>query len=78
VAIKKINFLCGLRRKELTINELMVMKMNRSPNLVNYLDSYLLGRQFWLVLECMDGGTLSDVISNTSLFEDEMAPISRE
>ncbi|CAN8219769.1 unnamed protein product [Coccothraustes coccothraustes] len=77
VAIKKIN-LQGLRKKELKVNELMVMKMNRNPNLVNCLDSYLLGEELWLVMEFMDGGTLSDVISKTYLSEDETAAISRE
>ncbi|XP_068854499.1 serine/threonine-protein kinase PAK 3-like [Aphelocoma coerulescens] len=77
VAIKKIN-LQGLRRKELTLNELMIMKMNRNPNLVNYLDSYLVDDEVWLVMEYMDGGTLRDVISKTYLSEDEMAAVSRE
>ncbi|NXB12946.1 PAK3 kinase, partial [Cnemophilus loriae] len=77
VAIKKIN-LHGLRTKELTVNELIVMKMNRHPNLTDYLDSYLVGKELWLVMEYMDGGTLSDVISKTYLSEDEMAAISRE
>ncbi|NXO45874.1 PAK3 kinase, partial [Locustella ochotensis] len=40
--------------------------------------SYLVDKQFWLVMEYMDGGTLSDVISKTYLSEDEMASISRE
>ncbi|XP_053788531.1 serine/threonine-protein kinase PAK 3-like isoform X3 [Vidua chalybeata] len=77
VAIKKIN-LQELRKKELKVNELMVMKTNENPNLVNYLDSYLVDEQRWLVMEYMDGGTLSDVISKTYLSEDEMATISRE
>ncbi|NWZ04082.1 PAK3 kinase, partial [Agelaius phoeniceus] len=77
VAIKKIN-LKGLRKKKLKVNELMVMKINRNPNLINYLDSYLLGEELWLVIEYMDGGTLSDVISKTCLSEDQMAAISRE
>ncbi|XP_053858595.1 serine/threonine-protein kinase PAK 3-like isoform X1 [Vidua macroura] len=77
VAIKKIN-LQGPRKKELKVNELMLMKTNKNPNLVNYLDSYLVDGQLWLVMEYMDGGTLSDVISETYLSEDEMAAISRE
>lgn len=77
VAIKKI-YLQGLKRKEVTVNELMVMKMNRNPNLVNYLDSYLVDDELWLVMEYMDGGTLRDVIRKTYLSEDEMAVISRE
>ncbi|XP_053860348.1 serine/threonine-protein kinase PAK 3-like isoform X1 [Vidua macroura] len=77
VAIKKIN-LQELRKKELKVNELMLMKTNKNPNLVNCLDSYLVDGQLWLVMEYMDGGTLSDVISKTYLSEDEMAAISRE
>ncbi|XP_037981525.1 serine/threonine-protein kinase CLA4-like [Motacilla alba alba] len=77
VAIKKIN-IQGRRRKRLTLNEIMIMKRCRSPNIVYYLDSYLLGEELWLVMEYMDGGTLSDVISQTHLSEDEMAAISRE
>ncbi|NXP95274.1 PAK2 kinase, partial [Passerina amoena] len=77
VAIKKIN-LQGLRRKELTFNEVMIMKRFRSPNVVSYLDSYFLGEDLLLVLEYMDGGALSDVTSKTNLSEDETAAISRE
>ncbi|NXH24828.1 PAK3 kinase, partial [Myiagra hebetior] len=77
VAIKKIN-LQGQGRKQVTVNEIMVMKNNRNPNVVNYLDSYLVDDELWLVMEYMDGGSLHDVISKTYLSEDEMAAISRE
>ncbi|XP_057896531.1 serine/threonine-protein kinase PAK 3-like [Melospiza georgiana] len=77
VAIKKIQ-LQGLRKKELKVNKLMVVKVNRNPNLVNCLDSYLVGEELSLVMEYMDGGVLSDIISQTCLSEDEMAAISRE
>ncbi|XP_053788255.1 serine/threonine-protein kinase PAK 1-like isoform X2 [Vidua chalybeata] len=40
--------------------------------------SYLLDEQLWLVMEYMDRGTLSDVISETHMSEREMAAISRE
>ncbi|NXI14206.1 PAK1 kinase, partial [Irena cyanogastra] len=77
VAIKKIN-LQGLIRKEVTFNELMVMKMNKNPNIVNYLESYLVDKQLWLVMEFMDGGTLSDVINETHMSERAIATVSRE
>ncbi|XP_066194976.1 serine/threonine-protein kinase PAK 2-like [Sylvia atricapilla] len=77
VAIKKIN-VRGPRRKELNINELMIMKMSGNPNLVSCIDSYLVDKQFWLVMEYMDGGTLSDLLSRTSLTEEDMAIICRE
>ncbi|NXI30999.1 PAK1 kinase, partial [Sterrhoptilus dennistouni] len=77
VAIKKIN-LRGLRNKEVTVNELMVMKKNRSPNLVSYLDSYLLHEELWIVMEYMDGGTLSSIINEIQMSEVEIAAVSRE
>ncbi|NXB69984.1 PAK1 kinase, partial [Donacobius atricapilla] len=40
--------------------------------------SYLVHEELWLVMEYMDGGTLWDVISETSLSESEIAVVSRE
>ncbi|NWX59239.1 PAK1 kinase, partial [Promerops cafer] len=77
VAIKKIS-LQRLIRKDVTVHELMVIKISKNPNIVNYLESYLVDTQLWLVMEYMDGGSLSDVISKIYLTEDEMAAISRE
>ncbi|NXO85300.1 PAK3 kinase, partial [Sitta europaea] len=39
---------------------------------------YLVDEQLWLVMEYMDGGTLSNFIRKTQMSEDEMAAISRE
>ncbi|NXH29401.1 PAK3 kinase, partial [Myiagra hebetior] len=38
---------------------------------------YLLDDELWLVMEYMDGGSLSDVINKMHLSEDEMATIRR-
>ncbi|XP_064260635.1 serine/threonine-protein kinase PAK 1-like [Passer domesticus] len=77
VAIKKIT-LQELIRREVTFKELMVMKINKHLNIVNYLKSYLLGDELWLVMEYMDGGALSDVINETHMSEREIAAVSRE
>ncbi|RMB88912.1 hypothetical protein DUI87_34678 [Hirundo rustica rustica] len=77
VAIKKIN-LEDLMSMQLTVNEIIVMKRNRSPWIVNYLDSYLVHEELWLVMEYMDGGTLYDVIYETHMSEEEIAAVSRE
>ncbi|XP_064263244.1 serine/threonine-protein kinase PAK 3-like isoform X1 [Passer domesticus] len=77
VAIKKIN-LQELIRRKVTFKELMVMKINKHLNIVNYLKSYLLGDELWLVMEYMDGGALSDVINETHMSEREIAAVSRE
>ena len=35
-------------KKELIINEILVMRENQNPNIVNYLDSYLVGEELWV------------------------------
>lgn len=44
VAIKQMN-LSQQPKKELIINEIIVMRENKHPNIVNYLDSYLKVRE---------------------------------
>ena len=66
-------------RKELIVNEILVMKESQHPNIVNYLDSFLVkGNELWVVMEYMEGGALTDVIDNNSLEEDQIAAICHE
>mgnify|MGYP002757530164 FL=1 len=66
-------------RKELIINEIFVMKESQHPNIVNFLDAYLLREQdLWVVMEYMEGGALTDVIDNNTLEEDQIAAICLE
>lgn len=48
VAIKTMN-LKQQPKKELIINEILVMRQNKHPNVVNYLDSYLVGDELWVM-----------------------------
>ena len=47
VAIKKMN-LPSQPKKELIINEIIVMREHKHHNIVNYLDSYLKGDELWV------------------------------
>ena len=47
VAIKTMN-LYQQPKKELIINEILVMRENKNANIVNYLDSYLVGEELWV------------------------------
>jgi serine/threonine-protein kinase CLA4 len=78
VAIKEMD-LTTQPRKELIVNEIMVMKESRHPNIVNFLNSYLVrGNELWVVMEYMEGGALTDIIENNTLEEDQIACISNE
>lgn len=78
VAIKAMD-LTHQPRKELIINEIFVMKESQHPNIVNFLDAYLLREQdLWVVMEYMEGGALTDVIDNNTLEEDQIAAICLE
>ena len=57
----------------------MVMKESLHPNIVNFLNSYLVrGNELWVVMEFMEGGALTDIIENNTLEEDQIASISNE
>ena len=66
-------------RKELIVNEILVMKESQHPNIVNFLDSYLVkNNELWVVMEYMEGGALTDIIENNSMEEDQISSISME
>ena len=80
VAIKTMD-LRHQPRKELIVNEIIVMKESMHANIVNYLDAFLLHDQneLWVVMEYMDAGALTDIIeANPVITEDQIAAICRE
>ena len=80
VAIKQMD-LRNQPRKELIVNEIIVMKDSKHPNIVNFLDSFLQesSNELWVVMEFMEGGALTDVIDNNPVItEDQIATICNE
>jgi len=78
VAIKQMD-LAQQPRKELIVNEIVVMKESHHPNVVNFIEAFLIKNQeLWVVMEFMEGGALTDVIENNKLEEDQIAGICLE
>ncbi|KAL3425478.1 serine/threonine-protein kinase CLA4 [Phlyctema vagabunda] len=80
VAIKQMD-LAHQPRKELIVNEIMVMKDSKHRNIVNFLDAFLRNNngELWVVMEYMEGGALTDVIDNNpNITEDQISTICLE
>ena len=65
-------------KKDLIINEVLVLKASRHRNVVNYIDSFLHKKDLWVVMRYMEGGSLTDVVIANIMTEGQIAAVSRE
>ena len=77
VAIKLVD-LDERPKKDLVLNEILSMKALRHPNIIKYIDSYLYQNRLWLVMEYMEGGSLTDLVTTYSMTVGQIAAVSRE
>ncbi|KAJ3319664.1 Protein kinase [Boothiomyces sp. JEL0866] len=77
VAIKQM-ILSAQQKKEYLINEINLMKNSSHPNIINYKNSFLVRGDLWVVMELMEGGTLTEIIEQNKLTEPQIATICNE
>ena len=66
------------QKKDLIINEILVLKASRHPNTINYIDSFLYKNELWVVMDYMEGGRLTDVVTANLMSEGQIAAVSKE
>ena len=77
VAIKQMD-LDKQPKKELAVHEILLLKAARHPNVVNYINSFLYKKVVWVVMEYMEGGSLTDVATVNLMSEGQIAAVSKE
>lgn len=77
VAIKEM-LMSRQPRKDMIINEINVMRDVVHPNIVNFVDCFLVKDTLWVLMEYMEGGMLTDIIDKHNFTEPQIATICLE
>ncbi|XP_068847986.1 serine/threonine-protein kinase PAK 4 isoform X1 [Capricornis sumatraensis] len=74
VAVKKMD-LRKQQRRELLFNEVVIMRDHQHENVVEMYNSYLVGDELWVVMEFLEGGALTDIVTHTRMNEEQIAAV---
>lgn len=74
VAVKKMD-LKKQQRRELLFNEVVIMRDYHHPNIVEMYDSFLVDDELWVVMEYLEGGALTDIVTHSRMDESQIATV---
>lgn len=61
------------QRRELLFNEVVIMRDYHHPNIVETYSSFLVNDELWVVMEFLEGGALTDIVTHTRMDEEQIA-----
>ncbi|XP_033735568.1 serine/threonine-protein kinase PAK mbt-like isoform X2 [Pecten maximus] len=76
VAVKKMD-LRKQQRRELLFNEVVIMRDYHHPNIVDMYNSFLVNDELWVVMEFLEGGALTDIVTHNRMDEVQIATVCR-
>lgn len=50
---------------DIVILQVVIMRDYPHPNIVDFYDSFLVGDELWVVMEWLEGGSLTDIVTCT-------------
>ncbi|CAM4686164.1 unnamed protein product [Leuciscus chuanchicus] len=74
VAVKMMD-LRKQQRRELLFNEVVIMRDYSHKNVVEMYKSALVGEELWVIMEYLQGGALTNIVSETRLTEEQIATV---
>lgn len=78
VALKQIHLRRQIR-KDLIVEEVCMGKENQAQeNMVQHIESYIWKNDVWIVMEYMEGGSLTDIVTQSYMAEGEIAAVCLE
>merc|ERR1712100_446053 len=77
VAVKRMTHK-NAKEKRRNLKEVGVLLFCDHPNIVRYYKSFIRGEDIWLVMEFMEGGTLTEAAKAHKFKEKEIAYVARE
>lgn len=66
------------QRRELLFNEVVIMRDYHHPNIVETYSSFLVADELWVVMEYLEGGALTDIVTHSRMDEEQIATVCKQ
>ncbi|KAL4238291.1 Serine/threonine-protein kinase PAK 7 [Mactra antiquata] len=76
MAVKKMD-LRRQQRRELLFNEVVIMRDYHHPHIVDMYESFLVNDELWVVMEFLQGGALTDIVTHNKMDENQIATVCK-